>query len=107
VFLQTSMPVFGIDANALTRAQRTGVERYVSGLINHMKAQPLNHDERVVLYASGYAPEFADLPAGWHWKKLSWPFALGWTHGRLSFELMARTPDVFFTPAHELPLDLI
>lgn len=99
------MRVYGIDANALTREKRTGTERYVFELLKEMKKCPLRKEERVVLYASAPLPELNPLPAGWSVHVLRWPFPFkGWTHIRLSLALWRRTPNVFFTPAHEIPL---
>lgn len=99
------MRVYGIDVNALTRKKRTGTERYVFELIQEMKRIPLNKDERVVLYASADIPDIQPLPPGWSVQILSWPTWLkGWTHLRLGLHLWRNPPNVFFTPAHEVPL---
>ncbi|MFH1712151.1 MAG: glycosyltransferase family 1 protein [Patescibacteria group bacterium] len=97
------MFTFGIDANALTRPSRTGTERYVSSLLREMMKFPLQQDEEVILYSSGPIDEFRQLPAGWSLRVLNWPPKKVWTHARLSWELIRRTPNVFFTPAHEIP----
>lgn len=98
------MTTYGIDVNCLTRTHRTGTERYVFSLISEMMKQPLRDDERVVLYSSREIEDLGSLPEGWTWKIVRWPFAKGWTHGGLSIELLTRTPDVFFSPAHEIPI---
>lgn len=97
------MKTYGIDANALTREKRTGVERYVFSLLTHMLQQPLEREERVLLYCSAPIKDLSDLPQGWSQQVLGWPPKKAWTHGRLSWELFRRTPNVFFTPAHEVP----
>lgn len=98
------MRVYGIDVNVLTRKKRTGTERYVFELIQEMKKISLHIDEQVVLYSSAALPELNPLPDGWEVKVLKWPFPFrGWTHVRLSLELFFRTPNLFFTPAHEIP----
>lgn len=97
------MKTYGIDANALTREKRTGVERYVFSLLTHMMHQPLESGERVLLYSSAPIKDLPDLPQGWSQQVLGWPPKKAWTHGRLSWELLRRTPNVFFTPAHEVP----
>lgn len=97
--------IFGIDVNVLTRPNRTGTERYVFELIQEMKKIPLRDGESVKLYSSEVLPELDPLPAGWSVEVLKWPLPFkGWTHGRLSLELLLRTPNVFFSPAHEIPL---
>ena len=97
------MKTYGIDANALTRANPTGVERYVHFLLNAMMRVPLEIDERVVLYVRSI-PTDIDLPQGWSWKVLSFFLPKGWTHLRLGYELMIHRPNVLFVPAHESPL---
>ncbi|MBM3209163.1 glycosyltransferase family 4 protein [Candidatus Shapirobacteria bacterium] len=98
----------GIDVNALVRPQYTGVERYVFELLSEMMKTPLLTGERVFLYASQPVKELGVLPAGWEWRILTLPILQkGWTHIRLSWELMINPPDVFFCPAHEVPLGAI
>ncbi|MFA6522307.1 MAG: glycosyltransferase family 1 protein [Patescibacteria group bacterium] len=98
------MKTYGIDVNALTRARKTGTERYVFELLKEMIKTPLQNEERVVLYSSALIPELGTLPNGWILKILDWKLKKAWTHARLSWELLTRTPDVFFSPAHEIPL---
>ncbi len=97
------MIVYGIDANALLRDRPTGVERYVLNLLRAMMRTPLGVDERVVLYGAGPQPTHLLLPEGWSWKELRFFLPKGWTHIRLSAELLLHPPDVFFCPAHEIP----
>ncbi len=96
--------IIGIDANALTRKHYTGTERYLHALLLNMQREPLRDGERVVLYTSAPAESIEPLPQGWSWKTVRWPLPKGWTHGGLSWELLRRPPDVFFTPVHEVPL---
>jgi glycosyltransferase involved in cell wall biosynthesis len=98
------MKTYGIDANVLTRQNITGTERYVSALLKEMMKTPLLDDERVLLYVSAPVKALTNLPKGWEVKVLAWPKIKGWTHLRLSMELIINTPDVFFSPAHEIPL---
>lgn len=95
---------YGIDVNLLTRAQWTGVERYVFELVSRMMKIPLQDGERVFLYTSAKVEALGELPKGWKYRVIRWPFKKGWTHGRLSLELLVRPPRVFFTPGHEIPL---
>ncbi|MBU4315434.1 glycosyltransferase family 4 protein [Patescibacteria group bacterium] len=96
---------YGIDVNALARTQYTGVERYVFELITELIKKPLYKDERVFLYSSKVIKELGQLPYGWEWKILKLPIIpKGWTHLRLSLELLLNPPSVFFSPAHEIPL---
>lgn len=100
------MKIIGIDANALTRPNPTGVERYVHHLLSAMMQVPLQADERVVLYARSLPPKetIAYLPNGWSWKLLPFFLPKGWTHLRLGAELRLHPPSVFFMPAHEIPM---
>lgn len=98
------MFIYGIDANVLTRSNKTGTERYVSELLSFMQKNPLQKNERVLLYVSEPVEELSSLPAGWEMKVLNWKLKKGWTHGRLSWELLRNPPDVFFSPAHEIPM---
>lgn len=93
----------GIDASALEKPRPTGVERYVHRLLAAMMTLPLQSGEEIVLYGHGEKPSSLALPAGWVWKRLAWGYP-GWTHLRLSAELLRNAPDVFFMPAHEVPL---
>ena len=65
---------------------------------------PLQAGEQVVLYSSAVVTDLGELPIGWQWKILNWPLQKGWTHARLSFELLIRPPDVFWNPVHEIPM---
>ncbi len=99
------MITYGIDGSALLKPYPTGVERYVVELLSAMMTMPLNlNDERVIIYASKAKPPTLALPAGWEWKVLGFWLPKGWTHLRLSLELLWRPPEVFFNPAHEIPL---
>lgn len=98
------MTTFGIDANVLTLSHVTGTERYVSSLLTEMMRTPLAKGDCVFLYVSRSIFSSSVLPDGWEEKVLHWPLKHGWTHGRLSIELTTRAPDVFFSPAHEIPL---
>lgn len=97
------MTIYGIDANALTKPNPTGVERYVHFLLNAMMKTALGVDERVVLYVRSI-PSGMNLPQGWSWCALPFFLPKGWTHLRLGFELIVHRPTVLCIPAHEIPL---
>lgn len=99
-----SMKTIGIDASALLKTNPTGVENYARLLLGEMMKEPLQTGESVVLYARGSKPEGLELLAGWSWKSLPFWFSKGWTHFRLSKELFEHPVNVFFSPAHEVPL---
>lgn len=97
------MPTYGIDAHLLLRKEATGVPRYARQLLLAMMQTPLLEGEKVILYAHSAKPEDFTLAPGWTWKIISWPFARGWTHGGLSYELIRHPVDVVFVPGHEVP----
>lgn len=97
------MVTYGIDVNPLTRANRTGTEWYLFYLIRNLMKLPLQEGERILLYSRAVVPELGELPAGFEWRLLNWPLKKGWTKARLGLELVTRPPDVFFSPAHEVP----
>lgn len=99
-----SMKTFGIDASALLKPNPTGVEKYARLLLAQMMKQPLAEGESVILYARDEKPSDLTLPAGWSWKALPFFFPKGWTHLCLAKELFQHPVDVFFSPAHEVPL---
>ncbi|MEK7632747.1 MAG: glycosyltransferase family 1 protein [Patescibacteria group bacterium] len=98
------MKTYGIDAHLLLRENATGVPRYAWFLLREMMKASLADDERVVLYGHLPKPKALDLVPGWSWKVLSWPIPRGWTHGRLSLEMMISPPTVLFVPGHEVPM---
>lgn len=100
------MKVIGIDVNCLTRGSITGTERYVFRLIEWLSKQPKPEGVVYRLYAAKDLPESIQLPEHIQLKKLNWLPRKGWTHGALSLELTAHPPDVFFSPAHEIPVSL-
>lgn len=93
----------GIDAHLLLRQRATGVERYARFLLDRMMVTTPD-GVRVTLYGHGGKPEWLSLPATWTWKRLAWPLGRGWTHGRLSLEMLVNPPDVLFIPGHEVPM---
>ena len=95
--------VIGIDASQTINEQKTGVQWYVYHLLRELKRIiPPTH--RVRLYTPQPLPlDFKPLPLHWEERVLSWPFRQGWTLIRLSRELRANSPDVFFTPGHIIP----
>lgn len=97
------MKAYGIDAHLLLRENATGVPRYAWFLLREMMKTVLAEDERVVLYGHLPKPATLELARGWSWKVLSWPIPRGWTHGRLSIEMLANPPSVLFVPGHEVP----
>ncbi|MFA6017877.1 MAG: glycosyltransferase family 1 protein [Patescibacteria group bacterium] len=98
------MITYGIDAHLLLRKEKDGVPRYTRMLLEAMMKEPLAEDERIILYAHGEKPGDLVLPEQWAWKKLGWRIPRGWTHGRLSIEMLLHPPSVLFVPGHEVPM---
>ncbi|MCR4311825.1 MAG: glycosyltransferase family 4 protein, partial [Candidatus Uhrbacteria bacterium] len=92
----------GIDAHLLLREKATGVERYAKFLLEQMMVTS-PADVRVTLYGHDDKPTWLTLRNNWTWKKLGWSIGRGWTHGRLSLEMLMHPPDVLFVPGHEVP----
>ena len=69
--------------------QRTGVEEYVYQLSKHLPMVDDYKNHRFFLYNR---------------KNLKWPFKIGWTQIRLSWEMLKNRPDILFVPAHTFPL---
>jgi glycosyltransferase involved in cell wall biosynthesis len=95
--------LIGIDASRSTAGQRTGTEAYAYHLIRALIPLVGAEGYRLRLYFN--APPtpglFPDAP---HVEKVVIPWRRLWTHVRLGHELRARPPDVFFTPAHVIPI---
>lgn len=92
-------PVIGIDASRLSVGQRTGTETYTAQLLRHLP--PHLAGETIRLYLNSH-----DLPieAGAPYDPIQMPFPRLWTHARLSWEMIRRSPDILFVPAHVVPL---
>lgn len=103
--------LIGIDASRALRPQRTGTEHYSLQVIRYLLSIAPHHrfrlychqpppgdlfwadDQQAAPAADRAEPELRVIP-----------FPRLWTHVRLSAEVMRRPPDVFFVPAHTLPL---
>ena len=77
--------------------QRTGVEEYVYQLLKHLPMVDDYKNHRFFLYTPRPC-------SGQGQKILKWPFKIGWTQIRLSWEMLKNRPDVLFVPAHTFPL---
>jgi glycosyltransferase involved in cell wall biosynthesis len=94
----------GIDASRANRRPRTGVEWYSYELIQCLKELPETEAHQWRLYTNAPLQEGLEtMPANWREERLSWPLPYLWTQARLSYEMMKRSPDVLFVPAHVLP----
>lgn len=97
--------LIGIDASRATTGQRTGTEGYAYHLIRALIALVGERGHRLRLYFNEPpAPGlFPDAPGV---EQVVIPWRRLWTHIRLGHELRARPPDVFFTPAHVIPVGI-
>ncbi len=97
------MTIIGIDASRALRALRTGTERYAWEIIRRLAEHFVPPDFRLRLYTDRPpAPEQRAATPGAEWVVL--PLPRLWTHMALAPELLRRPPDLFFEPAHVLPL---
>jgi glycosyltransferase involved in cell wall biosynthesis len=95
--------LIGIDASRAAMAQRTGTEAYAWQLIRALLPLTAVQEHRVKLYVNQSPPDDW-LPDADHVQLVEIPFPRLWTHLRLAVELQQHPPDVFFTPAHVIPL---
>lgn len=94
--------VIGIDASRTTVDQLTGTEAYAYYLTLALVAQTAGrHQLRLYFNQPPRASLFPDRD---HVKHVVIPFPRLWTHFRLATELALHPPDVFFTPAHVIPI---
>lgn len=95
--------LIGIDASRATAAQRTGTEAYAYHLIHELLTLTAGSEHSLRLYYN--QPPAANLfPSFSHVEPVVMPFRRLWTHLRLAAELHRRPPDIFFTPAHVIPI---
>lgn len=95
--------LIGIDASRTITGQRTGTEAYATFLLQTLLPLAVAQRHQIRLYFNQPPPPqlFFNLPYVEH---VAIPFPRLWTHLRLAAELHRRPPDVFFTPAHVIPL---
>ncbi len=96
--------VIGIDASRANRPQKTGIEWAAFHLLNAMK-QIATPRDRFLLYTNVALRDGLEVcPPNWEERVLAWPPRRFWTHGRLSFEMLFRQPDLLFIPSHVIPV---
>lgn len=100
--------IIGIDASRAVKTQRTGTEGYAYFLINALipLAQQAGHCLRLYFNEPPPPDLFPSMTPECEAQVEArvLPFPRLWTHWRLARELHADPPDVFFTPAHVIPL---
>lgn len=92
-----------IDGSRANRNKRTGVELYALHVIESLLG--LGTDDKYLIYIQEkISDKFIKLTEKAIFKALAWPPRFLWTHIRLSYQLYIDKPDIFFVPAHVLPL---
>lgn len=98
--------IIGIDASRANRKNKTGTEWYSFYLIKYLAL--IDNNNTYVLYLDKEPREdileIIKDNKNFKIKVLNWPFTSFWTLGRLSLEMIFRSPDVLFVPAHGIPL---
>lgn len=91
----------GIDTSRVTKEYLTGTEYYSIELIKSFAR--LNETDQFLLYApKDPRPKLGPMPENFQTKIM--PFPKLWSQLRLSFEMLAKKPDVLFVPAHLVPI---
>ncbi len=98
--------VIGIDASRANRKKKTGTEWYSFYLIKNLAK--IDASNKYLLYLdvspSTELLEIIKDHPNFSCKVLCWPITSFWTLGRLSLEMLFKSPDVLFVPAHGIPL---
>ncbi len=94
--------LIGIDASRTTSDQPTGTDAYAYHLIRSLIPMTAGR-HRLRLYFNS-PPARGLFPESDYVEQVVIPFPRLWTHIRLAAELHLHPPDVFFTPAHVIPL---
>lgn len=95
--------LLGIDASRAATGRRTGTEAYAYHLIQALIPLAEAGGHRLRLYFNQPPPPELFSPSSTVELRVI-PMARLWTHLRLAAELQRRPPDVFFTPAHVIPI---
>jgi glycosyltransferase involved in cell wall biosynthesis len=97
--------IIGIDASRANKPQKTGVEWYAFHVIEELKKLTAGDKHQWVLYTrEPLTGPLAQLPANWYEVRAAWSPKYLWTQGRMAWEMWRRPIDVFFVPAHVLPI---
>jgi glycosyltransferase involved in cell wall biosynthesis len=95
--------ILGIDASRAATGQRTGTEGYAYHLIRTIIPLARERGHRLRLYFNT-PPTGGLFPENESVESVVIPRGRMWTHTRLRQELATRPPDIFYTPAHVIPL---
>ncbi|MGQ9598820.1 MAG: glycosyltransferase family 4 protein [Anaerolineae bacterium] len=91
--------LIGIDASRAAVKRRTGTETYSLHLIQELLVLGQRHRFRLYFNQAPAPGLFSDRA-----ELRILPFPRFWTHVRLSWEMLAQSPDLLFVPSHVLPL---
>lgn len=93
----------GIDASRANEDNKTGTEWYSYYLIRNFAR--LDQKNQYILYTNEpLRGGLLNLGDNFRERHLKWPLGKFWTQGRVSLEMLLKPPDVFFVPAHTIPL---
>jgi glycosyltransferase involved in cell wall biosynthesis len=95
--------IIGIDASRTITGERTGTEAYATFLLQALLPLAVAQNHQIRLYFNQPPPPEL-FPQSPQVEQVIIPFPRLWTHLRLAAELHRRPPDIFFTPAHVIPL---
>ena len=91
----------GIDASKVVKPFKTGIETYSVEIIKALAK--IDSKNQYILYSpKSLKNKLPDLGSNFESRII--PFGKFWTQIRLSFEMAINKPDIFFIPAHTLPL---
>ncbi|MBI3956666.1 MAG: glycosyltransferase family 4 protein [Candidatus Kerfeldbacteria bacterium] len=95
--------VIGIEAAKANEPHKTGTEWYAHTLIREIVG--IDRSLNFLLYSNApLEPALAELGPNAQARILRWPPRYLWHQLRLSLEMAVHPPDVFFAPAHTIPL---
>lgn len=95
--------VIGIDVSRAVSGQRTGTEAYAFYLTEALIPLACRRGHRLRLYFN-HPPPSDHFLEGPNVEQIVIPWPRMWTHLRLASELHRRPPELFFTPAHVIPI---
>ncbi len=97
--------LIGIDASRANLKHKTGTEWYSFYLIKNLAKIDKENKYRLYLDTepSIELKKAIQDNSNFSFKILRWPFRSFWTLGRLSLEMLFKSPEILFVPAHGLP----
>lgn len=97
--------VIGIDASRANLERKTGTEWYSFYLIKELAK--IDKENQYILYLNkeprDELKKIVANSSNFNFKILKWPWPFFWTLGRLSLEMLFKSPNILFVPAHALP----